>query len=208
MRVLDFVWPHVGKPSIDATLKEELASLDAASWDQDSESFLEEARRLRDVESGRKSAAETKSQIYLAVLIALLPVLISVSESEAFKGILSFDAWYRIAGFVFLVIGLVYGVGAMMSSFRVLFVGAYNRVDVEDLVKLASSKDRIGDLTKDILKSVRRDRKAVNRKVSYVMVTQGLTLRMALFLILALSVSTFAEPMAILLKALKMWIFC
>lgn len=203
MKFLDFIWPHVGSLPPDETMEGELEKIKAASWGSTTATFLDEARRLRDVETGRKNAAETKSQIYLAALLALLPILVSLTESDALKGIMTFDTWYRIVGFVLFILGLAYGIAAFVSSFRALTVRAYHRVDVREIVNSGGSEDPLGDLTKHILKSVRQDRQNVNHKVSYVIVTHQLLFRMALFLLLALGLVTFASPASDLFEALK-----
>ncbi len=202
MKIHDF-WPYVGKMPPDETIKGDLEKIAAASWGEDTATFLDEARRLRDAETGRKNAAETKSQIYLAALLALIPILVSLTESDALKGIMTFDTWHRIVGFVLFILGLAYGIGAFVSSFRALTVGAYHRVDVEEIVNSGASEEPLGDLTKDILRSVRRDRQNVNRKVSYVIVTHQLLFRMALLLLLALGLVTFAPPASDLFEAVK-----
>ena len=203
MKILEFIWPHVGRMPPDVSLKDDLNNITAASWGNDNATFLDEARRLRDIETGRKTAAETKSQIYLAALLALFPILVSLTEHEALKGIMAFDTWYRIAAFILFVVGLTYGIGAFVSSFRALTVRAYHRVDVDEIVKSGSSKDALGDLTKEILRSVRRDRRNVNHKVSFVVVTHQLVFRMALLLLLALALITFAPPASGLFETLK-----
>ena len=203
MSTLAFLWPHVGKMSPDDSLAVELSKIDAASWGGNSATFLDEARRLRDVETGRKNAAETKSQIYLAALLALIPILVSLTQSEALGGIMAFDTWYRVSSFILFALGLTYGIGAFVSAFHALTVRAYHRVDVEEIVKIGLSDDPIGDLTKEILRSVRRDRQSVNHKVSYVAVTHQLLFRMALSLLLALTLITFAPPANSLFEALK-----
>ena len=203
MKILDFIWPHVGKMPPDETQTDDLENIAAASWGENTATFLDEARRLRDVETGRKNAAETKSQIYLAALLALIPILVSLTENAALKGIMAFDTWYRIVGFVLFILGLAYGIGAFVSSFRALTVGTYHRVDVGEIVNSGASKDPLGDLTKDILRSVRQDRQSVNHKVSYVIVTHQLLFRMALLLLLALGLVTFASPASDLFEALK-----
>lgn len=195
MIILDFMWPHVGKAQDDTTMYDDLEKINAASWGDNTATFLDEARRLRDVETGRKNSAETKSQIYLAALLALIPILVSLTENDALSGIMTLDDWYSIVGFVLFVIGLAYGIGAFVSSFRALTVRAYHRVDVREIVASGSSEDSLGYLTKEILRSVRRDQQIVNHKVSHVVVTHQLLFRMALFLLLALAVITFARPL-------------
>jgi len=204
MSILEFIWPRVGKMRGDTTVERDLEKIDSAFWGNNTAAFLDEARRLRDVETGRKNAAETKSQIYLAALLALIPILVSLTENDTLMGMRALDNWYSIVGLIFFALGLVYGIGAFVSSFRALTVRAYHRVDVGEIVAKGSSEDPLGDLTKEILKSVRRDRQNVNHKVGYVVVTHQLLFRMALFLLLALAVITFAHPLSNLFSTLDL----
>ena len=209
MNILDFIWPHVDKPAPsdkileDMALKDDLKKIEVASWGENTASFLDEARRLRDIETARADTAEKKSQIYLAVLLPLIAILVSWSGSDTFNGIKDFDTWHGILGFILFVLGLIYGVGAFVSSFRALKVCAFNRVGVTDIVKSGSSEDPLGDLTKEILKSVRQDRQTVNYKVSFILVTQAFLYRMALLLLLAVALITFADSASDLFHALK-----
>lgn len=203
MGLIRFIWPHVGTFPPDSKLEIDLNKIRDANWEGDTASFLDEARRLRDIETARKSSAETKSQIYLAALFALIPILVSLTEHKALKGIVEFDEWYQIAGFILFVVGLLYGVGAFVSSFRALAVRAYNRVDVDDIVKASSRKD----LTKEILKSVRLDRLSVNHKISFVIVTHELVFRMALCQLSALALIVFSPYVGNLFSYLKTAMF-
>ncbi len=183
MKIFDIIWPYVGQMPSDASLIDDIEQINAASWGDETTTFLDEARRLRDIETDRKTAAETKSQIYLAALFALITILISLTEHEALKGIMAFSFWYQTVGFIFFFAGIFYGIGALVSSFRALTVKAYHRVDVDEIVSSGTAEAPLEHITKEILKSVRQDRSSINHKISYVIVTYQLTLRMALCLL-------------------------
>jgi len=203
MKILDFIWPHVGRMPQDKTLDDDLSKISAATWGDKTATFLEEARRLRDIETGRQRSAETKSQIYLAALLALIPILVSLTEHDALKGVMAFDTWYGVVGFILFILGLTFGVGGFVSSFRALTVRAYHRVDVNEIVKSGTSEDSLGDLTKQVLRTVRKDRSNVNHKISYVVVTHQLVFRMAFSLLLALVLITFAPNLGAFFDMLK-----
>lgn len=203
MNVKGFIWPYVGSMPVDDTLKDDLDMIKAASWGNDTPAFLDEARRLRDIETSRKTSAETKSQIYLAVLLALIPILVSLTESNALKGIMNFSIWYQITGFILFVLGIAYGIGAFIASFRALTVRAYHRIDVDEIISSGATKAPLENITKKILETVRRDRSNINFKISYVIVTHALIFRMALLLLLALSLTTFGPILDGMLIALK-----
>lgn len=190
MKFLDLLWPHVGSVADDATMASDLVVIASAAWDKQQDIVLEEARRLRDFETDRKNTAETKSQIYLAALLALIPILVSLADHESAKGLLEFNTWYQSLGFCCYVLAIAYGIGAFVSSFRALTVRAYHRVDIIEISKSSISKNPAASLGKDILESVRKDRPSVNLKISFVVVSHRLILRMAFLLLLALSLIT------------------
>ncbi|MEJ1416260.1 MAG: hypothetical protein RPU91_04075 [Candidatus Sedimenticola sp. (ex Thyasira tokunagai)] len=203
MSLTDFIWPRAGKMALDETQKDDLDKIDSASWGNDIAAFLEEARRLRDIETNRKAAAEMKSQIYLAALLALIPILVTLTEHDALKGIMGFSVWYQIVGFILFTLGITYGAGAFFSSFLALTVQAYHRVDVDEIVSSGATETPMESITKEILKSVRRDRNNINQKISYVIVTHQLIFRMAALLLLALLLITFAPKFHGIFSALK-----
>ncbi|MCR9121906.1 MAG: hypothetical protein NXH91_06500 [Phyllobacteriaceae bacterium] len=202
MTLLQAIWPYVG-PSSDASLKADLAKIRCFSRSSNEVVFLEEARRLRDIETNRKNNSENKSQIYLAVLLALIPVLLSLTEHSALKGMLGIDTWEQTACSILFATGIAFGVGAFYSSFRALTVGTYHRVDVDEIVKCADSAEAVQCLTREILLTVRNDRSAVNKKISYVVVTHKLIFRMALCLLLALVVYVMPQFIAEVLPHIK-----
>lgn len=106
---------------------------------------------MRDIETARKSAAEIKSQIYLAALIAITPVVVSLADKDAVLGGLNFARWYDILGFFFLAMATIYGCGAFVSSFLALSVRSYNRIDVEDFIGDPKKSFDEEHLTKEIL---------------------------------------------------------
>ena len=203
MSLIEFIWPRVGQMALDDTHESDLEKIDSASWGNDAEAFLEEARRLRDIETNRKTAAETKSQIYLAALLTLIPILLTLTEHDVLKGIMEFSTWYQVIGFILFAFGITYGVGAFFSSFRALTVKAYHRVDIDEIVSSGSAEAPIESITKEILKSVRRDRSNINQKVSHVIVTHQLIFRMVALLLLALLLITFGSKFHNIFPPLK-----
>ena len=203
MSLIDLVWPHAGKESEDTYLEGDISQIDTATWGDETIVFLDEARRLRDVENSRKTTAETKSQIFLAALFALIPILITLTEHSAFKGTMVFSFWYQTVGFILFCVGIIYGIGAFTSSFRALQVSAHHRVDFGEIVSSGRKKSPSEHITKEILKSVRRDRSNINHKISYVIVTQKLAFRMALFFLAALTLITIVPHFDTMIAALK-----
>ena len=187
--ILQFIWPTLGKLPTDESLDSDIDGINKASWGNGGQVFLEEARRLRDIETSRKNSADIKGQIYLAALLALIPILISLTEHSLFKGILNFSDWKDFTAFALFILGILYGIGAFANALKTLSVKAFHRIDVLELVAGAKEKIPAEYLTKEILKSVRRDRTAVNQKISFVLLTQTFILRMAVLLLMVVFVA-------------------
>lgn len=184
--VIGFIWPTSVKYS-DPSLTQDLEEIKATTWTTNPEIFLEEARRLRDIESARKNTADTKCQIYLGVLLALVPIALTIGGLDFFSDTLSNLQVSSIIALGLLIFGIFYGLAASTYALKTLNVTAYNRVDVDELVQHAKSKKPIDEITKEILISVRRDRIPVNQKVGLVKLTQQHVARMAIMIFCGLS---------------------
>ena len=203
MKIFYYIFPYVRKLAPDKTLEVDLKEIDVASFRANTVSFLDEARRLSDFKSVRVKTSETKSQIYLAVLLVLIPFLLSYFETNNLNRTMDFGTWHNIVGFVLFCLGLVYGVWALIWAFLGLTVSRYTAVGVPDIVKCGASNDPREDLTKEILKSVRIDRGIVNHKVDFVIVTQRYLVMMAVLLMPAMVLLTFVDPVIDLIDAFK-----
>ena len=208
MNILDIIWPYVGKRDPDKSLEGDLKKIDTAFWRENSASFLDEARRERDIETARVKTAETKGQVYIAGLLVLIPFLFSLVEKIALKGTVGFDAIYNIVGIVLFCLGLLFGVGALYWAFRALKVCGYHRVDVVDMGQNDSREDSLGDLTKEILKSIRLDRANVNHKVSFILATEAHLRRMAVFVLSAIAWISLVDFLAIIWTSLVDFLTC
>lgn len=203
MKIFDIIWPHVGRYPEDQTLRRDLDAIDTASWGDATQTYLDEARRLRDIESERNNSAETKSQIYIAALLAVVPLAISLVEIDALKNAMKFSKWYEVLGMILFVIGMIYGAGAFVSSFRALSVRKFTRIDFEEFRDGGTMPNPVEYLAREIIKSVRCDRRNVNVKVSYVIVTHQLVFRMAIFLVGALVITVFGPKMTEIFQLVK-----
>ena len=186
MHTLKPIWPYVGKRDPDKALEDDLKKIDTAFWGENTASFLDEARRERDFEMARVRTAETKSQVYIAALLILIPFLFSVVEKVTINGAMGSDASYSKVGLFLFCLGLFFGFSALYWAFRALKVSGYNRVDVAKLGQKESKEDSLGDLTKEVLKSIRRDRENVNHKISFILATEKHMRRMVSFVVLAI----------------------
>lgn len=187
--IFQFVWPTLGETPTDESLDSDINEIKEASWEKDEQAFLDEARRLRDIETSRKNSADIKGQIYLAALLALIPILISLTEHSLFKEVLDFSGWQDFGAFALFMLAILYGIGAFANALKTLRVKVFHRVDVVDLARGAKENEPIEYLTKEILKSVRHDRSAVNQTVSFVLLTQKHIFRMAVLLLMVVFVA-------------------
>lgn len=164
--ILSFIWPHVALPNKgkDENLNVDIEKISQTSWGKNPSPLLDEARRLRDIETNRKNSADVKSQIYFSALLSIVPILISLTSKDGILGNINHYTWNGIICLWLLFLGILYGIGAFVNCFRVLNVRAYNRFDIEDFISIQKNSNYEEYLLKEILKSVRFDRPIVNHK--------------------------------------------
>lgn len=183
--IIDILWP-IWEESKDRTLDAHIAAITKANWKFDPDSCLEEARSLRNEQNSRNISAGIKSQIYIAALLGLIPVILSITQIDLFAGRLEVLDWSAVTGVIFFAIGIANGLFALHYALNVLKVTAFHCVDVIDLVNLSSTKDTKSNLITEILLSVRYDRSTVNRKVGFVKMTQSHIGRMVVMFLTSL----------------------
>ena len=203
MKILyNWVLPSVSSRIEDASLSTDISKIEKSTWKKNENIFLDEARRLRDIETSRKNAAETKGHIYLTALIALIPLLITLSEKGMLKNVTDFSSWYDISIYLLFLMAIFYGVSAFSSSFRALNVKGYHRIDVLEISNAGDEDAPVEHLIREILKSVRLDRETINLKVSYILLTQALLLRMAALFIFILLTSKVLPKLGLVFEKL------
>lgn len=183
--MLDFLWPF-WEETPDINLSAHTAAINEASWNNDIDSCLDEARRIRDQETSRNNSAGNKAQIYIAVLLGLIPVLLSLTQIEFFSQRLEVFSWSAFIGMLFFFLGVSHALFALKFSAKTMKVTAFHNVGVMDLVNLSSTENAKVDLIRQILLSVRKDRAAINRKVGFVKVTQIHIGRMVIMFLMSL----------------------
>ena len=188
------IWPHI-TPAVDEKYKSHQEAIKSASWSQP-EIILEEARRLSAQENTRKEKADTKGQIYIGVLLAIIPILFSMTELDIVKDRFAQPSFIIVWASVILTCALLYGLGALFYAFRTLRVSEFARVDVDELLDFADREKLEELITKEILLSVRYTRRFVNEKVGYVGLTQKHLARMVTFFIFG-SILIITEPLLV-----------
>lgn len=166
----DLFWPRLDRESekYKLELKESnekaINEIEQANWKQIS-TILEEARRLAINEEDRRKSADTKATIYLVVLTAVIPLLATLMKDfpNSFQ---ANENWQLTILAILLVWAMCYMVAAGIWAFRTIQVSSKHRVDVDELIKLDGHNQIDVALCKEILKSVRKNRDIVNKKIS------------------------------------------
>ena len=180
-RVRELLWPildygsEATKQVKEMRRQEILRGIGQANW-QDQDIVLEEARRLVSREDERRRTADTKATIYLAVLAAIVPLLLSFAKdiSNYFDAL---QGWQAIVLVVLFLTAIVYLLGAGAWTFRILSVSTHDRVDVEELLELGGSTDTASTLIRNILVSVMNSRKFTNDKVNRLLMAHAFLVR-------------------------------
>lgn len=181
IKLRELIWPVLTYGSEAAKQKKEernnkvLQAIGKATWLQP-DVVLEEARRLVLREDERRKTTDTKATIYMGVLVAIVPLLLAFSRDVvSYFDIL--QEWQLVVLIVVFFGATVYLLTVGVWVFRTLSVGAYDRVDIEELLKL-SGKDCVSTLlVKSILSSALRNRDFTNEKVSRLLMAHAFLLR-------------------------------
>lgn len=192
-RFTDFFWPTLERPSredqedAEMALEADIKSIAAiAASDANGLLLLDEARRLNDDESTTRSSVEARGGIYLATIGALIPIVIFVADALTGDSV---PLPVSIAKIVLSLIAIAYLVGALRWSFKALSVGTYHRVGVRDVPTIAATADPALSLTKELLEAHRRNRPAINAKVTAIKMAELFMWRSIMVLLALLAAS-------------------
>jgi hypothetical protein len=179
-RFTDFFWPRLeGRTGTEAAEDRhlEIRDIEAArahTWTPNEELALEEARRLADSEEDRRRSAEGKATTYLlfasAFAAALIPFLPGILEGKTGAA----PGWVIAA---ILIVATLYLVAAGLWAFRTLKVGTYQRLDVAELAHIWGKKDPRRSLIQETLALTRMNYRAVNDKVSCIIMAHAFIAR-------------------------------
>ena len=180
-KLREAIWPVLDAGTDrDGKLRREqneslLEGIRTANW-ENKDVVLEEARRLITREDERRKTAETKATIYLAVLAAIVPILLSfVKDLSVYFDTLS--DWQIILLLLLLFVAIAYLLCAGIWTFRTIQVSIHHRVDVKELVELSSTPDTVLELCRKILGSVKKNNEYVNQKVTNLRMAHAFLLR-------------------------------
>ena len=153
----------------------DLENIRTTYW-ENKDVVLEEARRLILREDERRKTAETKATIYLAVLAAIVPLLLSfVKDLSTYFNALS--DWQIVLFLLLLFVAIAYLSCAGIWTFRTIRVSIHHRVDVKELVELSDTPDIKLELCRKILVSVMKNNEYGNQKFTSLRMAHAFLLR-------------------------------
>lgn len=149
-------------------LDKQLKDIEAVDWGKCSEVALEYASKLAESEAQRRRTAESKATIYLAVITALVPLVLTVQAAAWEEKVGPAPSWLRL---ILLSIAVVYISAAAFYAFRTLEVTVYNTLGISDLIAAWRTRKTTNRLVKSILSAVRESQSVVNAKVTQIKLT-------------------------------------
>lgn len=194
-KICDYLWPMLSSSGLEGQ-KKLMGSLneavEEADWSMSSDVALEEARRILDAESERRSGADNKAGIYLAAVTALIPVLTSLLPNLWGKDL---HFVLRSLSLLTFAVSVAYLVGAGWWAFKTINVAmAYTTSPYDIAVSWKTDSPEQG-LAKRLAKAVIANYDKVNEKVSFLKMTHAYLLR-SFFSFVALLVIQAGGPMA------------
>jgi len=205
MNLRDLIWP-VLEPLSDvaaaqdaARYAQDLETIRAATPSEDLDTLVEEARRLADAETDRWKTAEARAKTYLTVAGVLVPILAGIAPTVFAAN----DGLPRplISLLIFMFAG-AYLLRGGLWALRTIRVEAWAQLDAVEVIEIWGKAGSKAELAKALLDRVRRNRGAVNAKVSCIKMAHEFWVRALCVFVVALIVRAVWDPAAALLKLL------
>ena len=193
----EFFWPKLeplSQSQIATAHQRDLAAIQQIrrqSWRLDTDTALEEARRLNEAELERRKTVDTKAATYLTVVGVLTPILStfgpSLSDAKA-------SLAFRLISSFLLILAVAYLVRAGLWAFHALRVGVSHRVDTFELTAMWSRPSPKKALIGQLLEAAYRNRTPVNEKVSSIKMTDEFLVRAFITFALLLAIQSGWKP--------------
>lgn len=195
VRVCDLVWPMPSKAGSDDQKKlmgSLIAAVEEGDWSRGADVALEEARRIFDAESARRSGADSKAGIYLAAITALIPVLTSLLPN-----LWGSKIHVVLGSFSLLTFGIsvAYLVAAGWWAFKTINVAMSHTISPYDIAISWKTDSPEQGLAKRLSKAIIANYDGVNEKVLFIKLTHAYLLR-SFFCFVALLLIQASWPMA------------
>lgn len=205
--ICDFFFPTITPFSADELEKmknvesDDLERITNTHWGKNNDLALTEIEKIISYEQNRKKTAETKASTYLAVVVALIPVTLSIISTDWAKNFSSVPEVLRLS---FLFLAVLYTGAAGWFAVAALKISGFQTVATSDLTSIWSKRSYISKLLKLKLQSVRCSQDKINRKITYVILIEKHLVRSAFFFLLLLV----SEPIFAFFKFLVQHIAC
>jgi len=190
---LDLFWPRLSRKAGDESLQKDLDSISATDPGDFVDAALGEARRLYDQEQNRRSSADSKGGLYLAVATAFLASLITLSPlaidiiGKSESGLYSALSWLMV---ITMSISAIIAFRCILWAKRALKVTAFQTMNWRDLLNVGDEKVEL-TLFRNTLECLRHNYVATNEKVTNVKMAEALLKSAWFWLILSLLVRLF-----------------
>lgn len=195
-----FFWPWLEdltpaqKKKLEDDLTRDEARIEALDFGKEPEAALEEARRLADSETERRRGTDQKAAIYLPLVAALIPLVLTLVSALWEKKAGSAPIWLNM---VLLGLAVAYTASAGHWAFRELKVSVSHEPGLSDFEKAWAVPHPSQTLARRLLLHTRRNSKGVNWKVTCIKMAHEYLLRAFLTFSLLLLVNIgwhFAGP--------------
>ena len=173
-------WPWLERltPEQQQELKDSLTRdwgrIDALDFRKDDDAALEEARRLADSEAERRRGTDQKAAIYLPLVAALIPLVLTLVSALWDKKAGSAPIWLNM---LLLGLAVAYIASAGRWAFRELKVGVSHEPGLADFEKAWRVPHPSQALARRLLLHTRRNRDGVNWKVTCIKMAHEYLLR-------------------------------
>lgn len=177
----EVVWPWLESLSKEeedrntARNRNDRVRIDTLRLSRDSQVALEEARRMADSESERRRVTDQKAAIYLPLVAALIPLILTVvSALWEKKNTGSAPTWLNM---FLLGLAVAYTAAAGLWAFRVLEVKISHEAGLSDFETAWGRRNPAQSFTRRILLYTRLNHDGINWKVSCIKMAHAFLLR-------------------------------
>jgi hypothetical protein len=175
-----FFWPWLEdltpgqKKKLEDDLTRDEARIEALDFGKEPDAALEEARRLADSETERRRGTDQKAAIYLPLVAALIPLVLTLVSALWEKKAGGAPNWLNM---VLLGLAVAYTASAGHWAFRELKVSVSHEPGLSDFEKSWAVPHPSQTLTRRLLLHTRRNSKGVNWKVTCIKMAHEYLLR-------------------------------
>lgn len=164
-----FLWPwledltYEQKKKLQDDLTRDEARIAALNFGKEPEVALEEARRLADSEADRRRATDQKAAVYLPLVAALIPLVLTLVSALWEKKVGGAPIWVNM---MLLGLAVAYTASAGHWAFRELKVSMSHEPSLSDFEKAWAVPHPSEVLARRLLLHARRNNEGVNWKVT------------------------------------------